>query len=231
MLRFTRGLTLVKDQLRAAVTKTNAVRALTHAKSTHQSALASAAQLTCSTRSSFGFLRTTDLLATRASQLSNRRCFSVDAESDPQFRPQTKSNLADSEEMQDMLRQIKEVVTNNDIVLFMKGTPDAPQCGFSGRVVKILSYLNISYESCNVLENPLLREGIKIYSDWPTIPQLYVKGEFIGGADIVTSMFTSGELHELLGVPKPASATGASSSDSNTGNTTTAATASGSTSQ
>jgi len=130
-----------------------------------------------------------------------------------------------------MLRQIKEVVTNNDIVLFMKGTPDAPQCGFSGRVVKILSYLNISYESCNVLENPLLREGIKIYSDWPTIPQLYVKGEFIGGADIVTSMFTSGELHELLGVPKPASATGASSSDSNTGNTTTAATASGSTSQ
>lgn len=85
----------------------------------------------------------------------------------------------------------------------MKGTPDSPQCGFSSRVVQILGHLNIPYEACNVLESPALREGVKIFSDWATFPQLYINGEFVGGCDIVTNMFTTGELHELLGLAKP----------------------------
>ena len=84
------------------------------------------------------------------------------------------------------------------MVLFMKGTPDFPQCGFSSRAVAILERLNVSYASYNVLESPELREGIKQFSNWPTIPQLYVKGEFIGGSDIMMEMFESGELQQLL---------------------------------
>lgn len=89
-------------------------------------------------------------------------------------------------------------VKSNDIVLFMKGTKDFPQCGFSGRVAQILNYLGLQYRDINVLEDMGVREGVKVYSDWPTIPQLYVKGEFIGGADIVMEMFQTGELEQFL---------------------------------
>ena len=85
-------------------------------------------------------------------------------------------------------------VKSNDVVLFMKGTPGFPQCGFSGQVVQILDYLGVDYKGVNVLADDELREGIKQFSNWPTIPQLYVKGEFIGGCDIVREMFQAGEL-------------------------------------
>jgi monothiol glutaredoxin len=89
-------------------------------------------------------------------------------------------------------------VKSNDVVLFMKGTPTFPQCGFSGQVVQILDYLGVTYSGVNVLESDELRQGIKSFSDWPTIPQLYVKGEFVGGADIIREMFQAGELKSLL---------------------------------
>ncbi len=94
--------------------------------------------------------------------------------------------------------QIKNLINENDICLFMKGTPDVPQCGFSLAVANVLKHLNVKFESINVLENDEMRQGIKQYSDWPTIPQLYVKGEFLGGCDIVKEMFEKGELKELL---------------------------------
>jgi monothiol glutaredoxin len=100
--------------------------------------------------------------------------------------------------MTDINAFIDEQVKNNDVFLFMKGTPDFPQCGFSGQVVQILNYIGVEFGSANVLENDELREGIKAYSNWPTIPQLYVKGEFIGGADITREMFQSGELQTQL---------------------------------
>ena len=93
---------------------------------------------------------------------------------------------------------IKNIVDNNDVVLFMKGTKEQPQCGFSNAVVNTLSFMNIEYKDVNVLETDELREGIKEFTDWPTIPQLYVKGEFIGGCDIVLEMHKSGELAQLL---------------------------------
>ena len=93
---------------------------------------------------------------------------------------------------------IDNEVKSNDIVLFMKGTPGFPQCGFSGQVVQILDYLGVTYKGVNILTSDELRQGIKEYSNWPTIPQLYVKGEFIGGADIVREMFQQGELKTLL---------------------------------
>lgn len=96
--------------------------------------------------------------------------------------------------MTDINAFIDDKVKNNDVFLFMKGSPDFPQCGFSGQVVQILNYLGVDYSSANVLESDELRDGIKAYTNWPTIPQLYVKGEFIGGADIVREMFQSGEL-------------------------------------
>ena len=83
-------------------------------------------------------------------------------------------------------------------MLYMKGTPNFPQCGFSSRVVQILNHMGVTYNSANVLEDPALREGVKQYSNWPTVPQLYVGGEFVGGCDIVTEMFQSGELQELV---------------------------------
>ena len=89
-------------------------------------------------------------------------------------------------------------VKSNDVVLFMKGTPGFPQCGFSGQVVQILDYIGADYKGVNVLDSAELRQGIKDYSNWPTIPQLYVKGEFVGGCDIVREMYESGELVELL---------------------------------
>ena len=93
---------------------------------------------------------------------------------------------------------IDKAVKSNDVVLFMKGTPTFPQCGFSSVVVQVLDYLGVEYVSNNVLENMAIREGIKAYSEWPTIPQLYVKGEFVGGCDIVKEMFESGELRDYL---------------------------------
>ncbi|QYO75232.1 Grx4 family monothiol glutaredoxin [Devosia salina] len=100
--------------------------------------------------------------------------------------------------MTDINAFIDDKVKNNDVFLFMKGSPDFPQCGFSGQVVQILNYLGVDYSSANVLESDELREGIKAYTNWPTIPQLYVKGEFVGGADIVREMFQSGELQTHL---------------------------------
>ena len=93
---------------------------------------------------------------------------------------------------------IANEVKSNDVVLFMKGTPQFPQCGFSGQVVQILDHVGVGYKGLNVLESPELRDGIKSYSNWPTIPQLYVKGEFVGGCDIVREMFQAGELQDLL---------------------------------
>ena len=94
--------------------------------------------------------------------------------------------------------RIKGNVESNDVFLYMKGTPMFPQCGFSARVVQILSHVGVPFQSANVLEDMELREGIKQFSNWPTIPQLYVKGEFVGGCDIVTEMFQSGELETML---------------------------------
>src|ERR1700759_1216788 len=100
--------------------------------------------------------------------------------------------------MSDINSVIDDQVKSNDVFLYMKGTPDFPMCGFSGRVVQILDYLGVDYKSANVLQSQELREGIKAYTNWPTIPQLYVKGEFVGGADIVTEMFQAGELAAML---------------------------------
>jgi monothiol glutaredoxin len=99
---------------------------------------------------------------------------------------------------------IDSEVKGNDVVLFLKGTPQFPMCGFSGQVVQILDHLGVPYKGLNVLESDELRQGIKSFSNWPTIPQLYVKGEFVGGCDIIREMFQSGELHALFkekGVP------------------------------
>ena len=94
--------------------------------------------------------------------------------------------------------KIKDIIEKNEVCLFMKGTPEVPQCGFSMAVSNVLKHLEVKFNGINVLENPDIREGIKIYSDWPTIPQLYVKGEFVGGCDIVKDMFEKGELKKLL---------------------------------
>ena len=100
--------------------------------------------------------------------------------------------------MSDINGIITSEITDNEVVLFMKGTPVFPQCGFSSQVVQILSYLGISFKGVNVLDNDELREGIKAFSNWPTIPQLYVKGEFLGGCDIIREMFEEDELREFF---------------------------------
>ena len=89
-------------------------------------------------------------------------------------------------------------ITKNDVMLYMKGTPMFPQCGFSARVIQILTHMGVPFQSANVLEDPELREGIKAFSQWPTVPQLYVKGEFVGGCDIIREMFQAGELQQTL---------------------------------
>ena len=94
--------------------------------------------------------------------------------------------------------KIQNIISSNDVVLFMKGTPDMPQCGFSMAVVNALKHLDVKFDGINVLEDEEIRNGIKTFSDWPTIPQLYVKGEFIGGCDIVKEMFEKKELQALL---------------------------------
>jgi monothiol glutaredoxin len=100
--------------------------------------------------------------------------------------------------MNDVLDQIDRTVKGHDVVLFMKGTPQFPMCGFSGQLVQILDYLGVDYRGVNVLDDEAVRQGIKDYANWPTIPQLYVKGEFLGGCDIVREMFQSGELASHL---------------------------------
>ncbi|MBF9020471.1 Grx4 family monothiol glutaredoxin [Rhodobacterales bacterium HKCCA1058] len=94
--------------------------------------------------------------------------------------------------------QIKEMITKNDVILFMKGTKSMPQCGFSSRVAGVLNYMGVEFADVNVLEDESIRQGIKDFSDWPTIPQLYVKGEFVGGCDIITEMTLSGELDAMF---------------------------------
>ena len=101
--------------------------------------------------------------------------------------------------MSDANNRIGEIVKGNEVVLFMKGTPLFPQCGFSSRAVSILEHIGVPFESVDVLQDQEIRAGIKEYSDWPTIPQLYVKGEFVGGSDIMMEMFKSGELQQLIG--------------------------------
>jgi monothiol glutaredoxin len=100
--------------------------------------------------------------------------------------------------MSDVNARISDLVTSNDVVLFMKGTPLFPQCGFSSRAIAILEHCGVAYESVDVLQDMEIRQGIKSFSDWPTIPQLYVKGEFVGGSDIMMEMFEAGELKALL---------------------------------
>jgi monothiol glutaredoxin len=100
--------------------------------------------------------------------------------------------------MSDVSERIETIVKNDDIVLFMKGTALFPQCGFSSRAVSILDHLGVKFGTVDVLQDPELRQGIKEYSDWPTVPQLYVKGEFVGGSDIMMEMFEAGELQQLL---------------------------------
>ena len=101
----------------------------------------------------------------------------------------------------DTKERLDALVSGNDILLFMKGTPLFPQCGFSSRAIAILEHLGAPFETVDVLADQQIRQGIKQYSDWPTIPQLYVKGEFVGGSDIMMEMFESGELKELVGAP------------------------------
>jgi len=98
----------------------------------------------------------------------------------------------------DTKEKITNLINENDICLFMKGTPDSPQCGFSMAVSNILKILEVNYKGVNVLENQELREGVKVFSDWPTIPQLYIKKEFVGGCDIIKEMYESGELKKML---------------------------------
>src|SRR5712692_9782082 len=111
--------------------------------------------------------------------------------SGPGAAPQKEANMS-------IKQFIDNEVKSNDVVLFMKGTPQFPQCGFSGQVVQILDHVGVGYKGLNVLESAELRNGIKTYSNWPTIPQLYVKGEFVGGCDIIREMFQAGELQQLL---------------------------------
>ncbi|HEY5721928.1 MAG TPA: Grx4 family monothiol glutaredoxin [Allosphingosinicella sp.] len=100
--------------------------------------------------------------------------------------------------MTDTNSRIDELVRSNDVVLFMKGSALFPQCGFSSRAVAILDHLGVAFQTVDVLQDPEIRQGIKEYSDWPTVPQLYVKGEFLGGSDIMMEMFEAGELQQLL---------------------------------
>ena len=119
--------------------------------------------------------------------------------------PRKWQGAAPEKEMDISIEQfIENEVKSNDVVLFMKGTPQFPMCGFSGQVVQILDYLGVPYKGLNVLDSDDLRQGIKAYSQWPTIPQLYVKGDFVGGCDIIREMFQAGELQSLLkerGIP------------------------------
>jgi monothiol glutaredoxin len=114
------------------------------------------------------------------------------------IKPMSRHAIEETASMTAIHDFIDQEVKSKDVVLFMKGTPGFPQCGFSGQVVQILDYLGVDYKGVNVLTSNDLRQGIKDYSNWPTIPQLYVKGEFIGGCDIIREMFQAGELQSML---------------------------------
>ena len=124
---------------------------------------------------------------------SSFRLFSNDSHDD--FKPKKKDVAT---EMKDVLALIEKQVKEHDILLFMKGTPAKPQCGFSLQAVRILNAVGADFNSINVLEYPAIREGIKLYSEWPTLPQLYISGEFVGGCDIITTMYKDGELEKML---------------------------------
>ncbi|GLD96262.1 hypothetical protein PINS_up004945 [Pythium insidiosum] len=134
--------------------------------------------------------------AVKAVAVAARGFATKDDGSHSDFAP--KYHAAVSKEKDEILKMIDSHVKTYPIMLYMKGTPSAPQCGFSMQVVRILHAQGVSFDSVNVLDHPEIREGVKEYSQWPTIPQLYVKGEFIGGCDIVTDMHKSGELSDLL---------------------------------
>jgi len=112
------------------------------------------------------------------------------------FKPKQKKAVPEG--MADVMNLIDSQVKENDVMLYMKGTPSAPQCGFSSQAVRILNAVGVDFSSVNVLEYQSIRDGVKVYSQWPTFPQLYVKGEFVGGCDIMTSMFSDGQLEKLM---------------------------------
>jgi monothiol glutaredoxin len=143
-------------------------------------------------RSSSTF-RSLFLISTRP-KLYNSRYFSSD-ESHDDFKPKRKEIPTG---MEDVLDLIDKQVKSSNVMLYMKGTPSQPLCGFSSQSVRILNALGVEFSSVNVLEYQAIREGIKLYSDWPTVPQLYVKSEFIGGCDIMTSMYKEGSLEKLF---------------------------------
>uniref|UniRef100_A0AAV1VA08 Glutaredoxin domain-containing protein n=1 Tax=Peronospora matthiolae TaxID=2874970 RepID=A0AAV1VA08_9STRA len=131
--------------------------------------------------------------------VSQRLSFSSarkDDETHSDFQPQY--HAAKSNDKDEVLKMIEKHVQTYPVMLYMKGTPSAPQCGFSMQVVRLLHAQGVSFDSVNVLDHPEIRDGVKAFSQWPTIPQLYVKGEFVGGCDIITDMSKSGELAELL---------------------------------
>ena len=130
----------------------------------------------------------------RSTQLLAFRSFSTD-DSHDDFKPKKKIIPTG---LEDVIKLIDTQVKENDVMLYMKGTPSSPQCGFSSQSVRILNAIGVDFSSVNVLEYPAIRDGVKVYSDWPTVPQLYVKGEFVGGCDIMASMFKEGELEKLL---------------------------------
>jgi monothiol glutaredoxin len=127
-------------------------------------------------------------------RIDNFRKFSQDSHDD--FKPKIKVDVPEG--LREVIKLIDTQVKENSIMLYMKGTPARPQCGFSMQAVRILNALGVEFSSVNVLDYPLIRQEIKNYSDWPTIPQLYIKGEFIGGSDIMTSMFNDGALQKLI---------------------------------
>lgn len=139
-------------------------------------------------------LRTYRTVARLNRPVLRARFFSADSHDD--FKPKAKKAVPEG--MDEVLKLIEKQVKENDVMLYMKGTPSQPQCGFSGQAVRILNAVGVDFSSVNVLQYQAIREGIKAYSQWPTIPQLYVKGEFIGGCDIMTDMFSKGELEKLL---------------------------------
>lgn len=124
---------------------------------------------------------------------SVRSRFFYDSHDD--FKPKRKDV---PEELAEVVKLVESQVKENSIMLYMKGTPSRPQCGFSSQAVRILNAVGVDFSSVNVLEYPTIREGVKIYSEWPTLPQLYVKGEFVGGCDIITGMYNDGELEKLF---------------------------------
>lgn len=144
--------------------------------------------------------RTKGLLVTAPRKVNGRflqrAFFANESGSHDDFLPKKKT--PEEEMMKEVLELIGKQVKENPVMLYMKGTPQRPQCGFSLQAVRILNAVGVDFSSVNVLEYPAIREGVKLYSEWPTIPQLYINGEFIGGADILTNMFQDGQLEKVL---------------------------------